>query len=282
MRKSTEYENYLFRLIKYYKIKNMETPSWIGKAKHYYTKLYYTARDLSEMCTNTAIPKATMEYLANLEIEPLDDFPIEMTEGRANINSVLMDMYKELIDGRDIYFINEWTLSKLGRKKMREYINMLPTVHGIMPPKNEFTNVPDSISFSNRAYGFKAEFALTVTMAGSRICIRNGDGDSRKTEYIDFTEGFLDNIIPLVQWENLKYLLHKKDRSEECDDSIYQDFKTVLVDIDWNEYDLKLSAGNEDNIFIKVLELVWKEYADIFREKGLVLPWFEVLGWSER
>ena len=39
---------------------------------------------------------------------------------------------------------------------------------------------------------------------------------------------------------------------------------------------------NEDNIFIKVLELVWKEYADIFRDKALVLPWFEVLGWSQR
>lgn len=281
MRGPTAYETYLQRLADYYKIKRIDKPEWIDKASRYYSRLYYSARSFSEMCHDTAIPKATMEYLANLGEDSLDDLPKELISGGGDINSVLKDMYRELLSGKEEYFINEWTLSKAGRRKMREFVNRIPSASGIMPPKCEFTNVPKDISFSNRIYDFKAEYELTVTLAGSRICLRNGDGDSRHTEYIDFTERFLDEVIPMLQWENFENLLHEKDRSEGRDESIYQDFKTVLVDVNWNEFDLKLSPDNCDNVFMRLLRLVWEEYGEIMSEKGWVLPWFYTLGWTK-
>lgn len=163
---------------------------------------------------------------------------------------------------------------------MRSYVDKIPSANNIMPPQNEFTNVPRDISFSNRIYSYEAEYELSVSLAGSRICLRNGNDDSQDTLYIDFTERFLDNIISMVKWERYENLLREKDRSKDRDDSIYQDFKTVLVDINWNEYDLDLICALADNPFMEVLWLVWEEYEDILREKNLVLPWFDILGWS--
>ena len=277
MRRATEYETYLRRMRDYYRIKHIECPSWVDKAIQYYNYLYYAKKDYGEMCSNTALSKRTMEHLSHLEKETLEGLPAELVSGSSDINTVLIEMYNELISNKDVYFINEWTLSKIGRHKMREFTDRIPSVGGIMPPENEFTNVPDNISFSNRIYSADAEYDLTITLGGSRICVRNGN--RKDTEYIDFTEGFLDRIIPMAQWENFKYLLRKKDRSDDRDESVYQDFKTVLVDINWNEYDLDLRAPIENDPFIDMLKLVWDEYSIILMEKGLVLPWFNTLGW---
>ena len=84
----------------------------------------------------------------------------------------------------------------------------------------------------------------------------------------------------MVQRERLNGYLKKKDRSKDRDDSIYQDHKTVLVDINWNEYDLNLLTESNSNPFIELLHLVWEEYADTLKERNLVLPWFKVLGWA--
>ena len=206
--------------------------------------------------------------------------PEELKKETAELYTCLSEMYDELIDSRDEYFINEWTLTKKGRRKMREYIDRMPSAGNILPPKTEFTNVPDSIKYINRIYSFEAEYELTVTLGGSRICIRNGDSDYRHTEYIDFTERFLDEVIPMVQCERLYGCLKAKDRSKDRDDSVYQDFKTVLVDINWNEYDLKLLAEFDSNPFMELLRLVWEEYGETLRERNLVLPWFKVLEWA--
>ena len=82
-----------------------------------------------------------------------------------------------------------------------------------------------------------------------------------------------------MQWESLIPFLHKKTDKEK-DDSVYQDFSTVLIDANHYYYDLKLQDADENNPFIKVLRLVWEEYKRIFIGKDLVLPWFKTLGWT--
>ncbi|WP_139187359.1 hypothetical protein [Sarcina sp. DSM 11001] len=267
----------------YYRIKQLEQPAWIEAARRHYSLLYYTKQELGEMCSNTNIPKSEMEWLASIKDKPYrerTDLPEDLKKETKDIYKCLSELYDVLMDGKDEYFINEWTLTKKGRRKMREYIDKMPSVGKIMPPKTEFTNVPDRISYSNRIYSFDAEYELTVTLGGSRICIRNGDSDYRHTEYIDFTERFLDEVIPMVQCERLYGCLKAKDRSKDRDDSVYQDFKTVLVDINWNEYDLKLLAESDSNPFMELLRLVWEEYGETLRERNLVLPWFKVLEWA--
>ena len=283
MRLPTDYERYLFRMMDYYKIRNLEQPAWIESARRHYGILYHAKRDWDEICSNTNIPKSKMEWLASIKdtsYQQRTDLPEELKKETAELYTCLSEMYDELIDSRDEYFINEWTLTKKGRRKMREYIDRMPSAGNILPPKTEFTNVPDSIKYINRIYSFEAEYELTVTLGGSRICIRNGDNDSRHTEYIDFTERFLDEVIPMVQCERLYGCLKAKDRSKDRDDSVYQDFKTVLVDINWKEYDLKLFAESDSNPFMELLRLVWEEYGETLRERNLVLPWFKVLGWA--
>ena len=53
-----------------------------------------------------------------------------------NSKIILKNMYNELMSGKNAYFINEWTLIKCGRKKMREYVDELPAFGRIMPPEN--------------------------------------------------------------------------------------------------------------------------------------------------
>ena len=169
------------------------------------------------MCSNTNIPKSKMEWLASIKDKSgreWIDLPEELKKETIETYICLSELYDELMDGKDEYFINEWTLTKIGRRKMREYIDKMPSAGKIMPPQNAFTNVSRSIVYSNRIYRSDAEYELTVTLGGSRICIRNGDSDYRHTEYIDFTERFLDAVIPMVQRERLHGYLRPKDRSE--------------------------------------------------------------------
>lgn len=280
MRGPTAYETYLWRMYDYYKIKKIDQPEWIDKAREYYYQLFDSARSFGKMCSDNAISKSTMKYLEQLGTEPLDDLPQELIEGSADINLVLKEMYIELVSNKEIYFLNEWTLTKKGRRKMREFVDRIPSASGIMPPKNEFTNVPREVSFRNRINADKSEHKLSVSLAGSIICIKNENGNHE--EYIDFTERFLDEIIPLMQWENFENLLQKKDCREVREESVYQNYKTVIVEVNWNEYDLTLSPANADNVFVKVLRLVWEEYGEILAEKNMVLPWFCTMGWIDR
>ncbi len=275
MRMPTAYENYLRRMEDYYKIKNIDKPEWIDLARIYYGRLLYSARTLSEMCANTNIPKSKMEYLANLESIDTDVLPRELSEGGKDINAVLKQMYEELVSNKDEYFVTEWTLTKKGRRKMREYIDSIPSARGIMPPNCEFNNVPGHISLSNRIYSTNAEYELFVSMDGSRIGLKSSDAKL----YLDFTERFLDLIIPMMQWERIENMLHKKNRSDDRDESVYQDFKMVLVDINRNEYDLNLLTESRENPFMQLLKLVWEEYEDVLKDNNMVLPWFSVLGW---
>lgn len=277
MRMPTAYENYLYRMEDYYKIKKLEKPDWIRQAKNYYSRLFYTARSLDEMCTNTNIPKSKMEYFANLNSTDMEALPKELIEAGKDINIILRQMYEELVSKQDEYFVTKWTLTKKGRKKMREYINSIPSARGIMPPKNEFNNVPGHIIFANRIYGFKAEYELYVSIDGSRIGVKNGAG---KEIHVDFTERFLDLVIPMMQWEKFKAMIDKKDYSDDRDDSVYQDFKIIHVEINWNEYDLNLVSASEDNSFMRLLKLVWEEYGEVLKENDMVLPWFKILGWG--
>lgn len=281
MRGPTPYEEYLMRLRDYYRIKGMERPSWVDAASEYYHMLFYSGRDLHEQCSNTNISKATMEWLSKLDQTLVsEDLPAELREGARNCVFALSEMYHTLTKGSDIYFVNQWTLSRAGRKKMREYLNALPSVSSIRPPKTEFNNVPLHLVFSNRISWTDAEYELTVTAGGSRICLRNGDPDFRHTEYIDFTESFLDRIIPLMQWETLTPYLRERKYDEVRNDSVYQDYSRVVIDINHYFCDLSLLTEDEANPYIKILKLVWDEYEDVLREKNLVLPWFKVLGWS--
>ena len=176
MRLPTDYERYLFRMMDYYKIRNLEQPAWIESARRHYGILYHAKRDWDEICSNTNIPKSKMEWLASIKdtsYQQRTDLPEELKKETAELYTCLSEMYDELIDSRDEYFINEWTLTKKGRRKMREYIDRMPSAGNILPPKTEFTNVPDSIKYINRIYSFEAEYELTVTLGGSRICIRN-------------------------------------------------------------------------------------------------------------
>ena len=281
MRAPTPYEEYLWRLRDYYRIKGLDKPAWIDTASEYYEILFDAGRELYRQCSDTNIRKSTMEWLSRLEQSHLsDELPIELREGAKDCVTVLSEMYHTLTEEADKYFINQWTLSRQGRKKMREYLGILPSVSDIMPPKTSFTNVPLHLVFSNRFNWIHAEYELTVTLGGSRICIKNGDSDSRNEEYINFTVSFLDKIIPLMQWENLIPFLKRKNYDDIIDDSIYQDFSVIQVETNWYNYELNLHTIPEDNPFMKILRLVWDEYKTVFREKNMVLPWFKVLGWA--
>ena len=117
--------------------------------------------------------------------------PIELREGAKDCVTVLSEMYHTLTEEADKYFINQWTLSRQGRKKMREYLGILPSVSDIMPPKTSFTNVPLHLVFSNRFNWVHAEYELIVTLGGSRICIKNGNF------YIDYMKTY--NNIQNIQ-----------------------------------------------------------------------------------
>ena len=134
--------------------------------------------------------------------------------------------------------------------------------------------------FSNRFNWVNAEYELFVAVVGSRICIKNGNPDSRHTEYIDFTPAFLDKIIPLMQWESLFPFLEEKNYGKDTDDSIYQDFSKVLVDVNRYKYELDLQHVSEGNPFTDILRLIWCEYETVLKDKELLLPWFRLLGWA--
>lgn len=277
MRRPSVYEEYLYSMKQYFKIKQQDCPQWVDKAKQYYNYLFYMKKRFSTICSGTSISKSMMEYLSKLKDETYEGLPEELVVSGIEFNSVLIDMYNELTSNIDLYFINEWTLSKQGRHKMREYVDRIPTANGIMPPVNEFTNVPDSISFRDRIYSCETEYSLTVSLNGLYIYINNGD--SRNKIRTDFTERFLEKIIPMIQWEKIEHLLRDKDWSKNRDETIYQNYKTVFVEVGKNECDLNLLASNENNPFIDVLKLVWEEYKNYMIDNGIVLPWFRVLGW---
>ena len=279
MRGPTAYETYTRRLEDYYKIKHLECPSWIRKAAGYYNFLYYSKEVFGDMCSCTHIPKSTMELLSHIETIISDEIPDELVSGGSETINILKEMYQELISNKELYFIDEWTLSKPGRRKMREFTDRIPSVSGIMPPKTEFTNVPGSISFSNRC--FQSEFELTISLNWSCIYVRNGNKDYRETVEIAFNEKFLDRIIPLAQLDNFENIDMEICVDKDRDESVYQSFRTVLVDVNWYYYDLNLITPNEGKLFIDMMKLVWDEYSSILIEKGLVLPWYKTMKWTE-
>lgn len=156
------------------------------------------------------------------------------------------------------------------------------TVHQAQAWPEKMTHQGSAVHlvFSNRFNWVHAEYELIVTLGGSRVCIKNGDSDSRNAEYINFTVSFLDKIIPLMQWENLIPFLKRKNYDDILDDSIYQDFSVIQVETNRYNYELNLHTVPEDNPFMKILRLVWDEYKTVFREKNMVLPWFKILGWA--
>ena len=95
MRKPTVYETYLHRLKDYYRIKQLECPEWVDKASQYYNHFYYAKKIYGEMCSNTAISKSTMNFLANIDQELMNDIPDELRNASLAINSVLKEMYDE-------------------------------------------------------------------------------------------------------------------------------------------------------------------------------------------
>ncbi len=283
MRLPTEYETYLSRMEGWYEIRNLEQPDWIESARRQYSLLFYETRELGIMCSNTGISKSKMEWLASIRDKSYReraDLPEELKKATADIYTCLSELYDELMEGRDEYFINEWTLTKKGRRKMREYLDKMPSVRNLTPPKTAFTDIPRKIQYSNRIHGFNPEYELTVTFSGCGIRIRNGDNDSRDAEYIVFTERFLDKVLPPVQRERLYRYLKQKDRLNDGDDSTYQDFRTVVLEINLKKYDINLLTESDANPFMALLRLVWEEYGDTLKDRNLVLPWFKVLGWA--
>ena len=272
MRGPTAYETYLHRMRDYYKIKHLEEPEWIEKASLYYNRLFYAQKDMGGICKSTNISKKEMEWLGSLKHESLEGLPDEL-KSETSVNDCLIAMYEELMAGKDEYFVHEWTLSKKGRHKMREYVDAMPSVRYIEPPKNEFTNVPDLIVFSNGIWWWKAEYNLVISLAGSFISISSEGSRERR---FTFTEHFLDAVIPIVQQERIEPYLTEMDRNEDRNLK-YQDFKIVLVSVGWKDYELSLADANTDNPFIELLRLVKKEYSKSIEEKKLIVPWLRLL-----
>lgn len=82
MRRLTPYEEYLWRLRDYYRIKGLEQPPWIDTAAKYYNMLFYSGRELHKQCSNTNIPKSTMNWLAELDRSLISEaLPVELREG---------------------------------------------------------------------------------------------------------------------------------------------------------------------------------------------------------
>ena len=84
----------------------------------------------------------------------------------------------------------------------------------------------------------------------------------------------------MIQWESVNPFLGEKRINGDLDDSNYQGFSKVQIEINRYSYELNLQPAPEGNPFMEILKLVWEEYEAVLREKDLVLPWFKVLGWA--
>lgn len=275
MRKPTQYEIYIRRLKDYYRIKKIEEPEWVEKASRYYRRLFYTHSDFWDICTSTNISKETMKWLSSLKTESLDGLPDELI-CETSINDALIAMYEELMAGKDEYFIKEWTLSKKGRHKMRDCVNAIPSIRNIAPPHNAFTNVPNDVYFSDDSSVWDGGYTLAVMMDASWILIRNKN--EGREERLIFTENFLDDVISLLQLDNLYPYMVERDLSRDSEQrALYHDFQAVKISVGWSDYFAQLSDISDDNPFVKLLELIKKEYSATIEEKHLVVPWFKIL-----
>ena len=136
MRKLSAYEMYLSKLRRSYGWD--KAPRWIAEAQRL---LCDSKRELMNQCSGQSVSKEAMTWLEGLKekIVP-NDFPPEIREHVKIYRNVLSEMYLTLTGNRNEYFISEYTLTKAGRRKMREYLDMLPDVPDIEPPDNTQTD----------------------------------------------------------------------------------------------------------------------------------------------
>ena len=61
----------------------------------------------------TTLSKDTVEWLASLDpSQKPKDLPLELQFGERDLYVVLSEMYRTLTDNRNVYFVNNYTLSK--------------------------------------------------------------------------------------------------------------------------------------------------------------------------
>ncbi len=146
MRKFTEYENYLYELEKYYRVKNIPQPEWIRKAWKCYSFIFNWHRYLNKIAdgSSCSISKNDMKLFSKLKIiESIDDIPEDLKENYKISFNAVQEMYNNLITDKDRYFICEWTLSKAGRKLVRQYQEKIGSALKLKVPQNNFTSEDD-------------------------------------------------------------------------------------------------------------------------------------------
>ena len=126
MRLPDDYEKYLIDLER--KSNTCYKYEYIKNAKSCYSLCVHFIKMLHLHCSNSNIPDHMMSYLASLtdNSDYYDDrMPVELLKCSEFAIEKLTAMYKELTDQEDLYFQYRWTLTRPGRKKMREYLNAI-------------------------------------------------------------------------------------------------------------------------------------------------------------
>ncbi|MBR2743576.1 MAG: hypothetical protein IKD89_08300 [Clostridia bacterium] len=136
MRKLSAYEMYLSKLRRSYGWD--KAPRWIAEAGWL---LFDAKRELMNQCSGWGFPEAVWASLPGLKerIDP-EDFPPEIREYVKIYRDVLSEMYITLMSNQSEYYANKHNLTKAGRRKMREYLDMLPDVPDIEPPDDSQTD----------------------------------------------------------------------------------------------------------------------------------------------
>ena len=85
-----------------------------------------------------------MKLFSKLKIiESIDDIPEDLKENYKISFNAVQEMYNNLITDKDRYFICEWTLSKAGRKLVRQYQEKIGSALKLKVPQNNFTSEDD-------------------------------------------------------------------------------------------------------------------------------------------
>lgn len=142
MRRPYPYELYLLEVMDRYQGKDREAVNRIFESLDYFHKLLDIQKDLLFKCYDTTISKATMKWLSELDSVVVPEYlPEELQLCAKEFYAGLNEMYANLVDNKDIYFMNEWTLSKAGRETMNKSLLQLP-LDPMIPSEHSMNNSP--------------------------------------------------------------------------------------------------------------------------------------------
>lgn len=108
------------RQVNKYKTMGIPVPESIENTYRVRQSIDQTQRTLWRYASDGAIPKAGWQWIDNLpkEIIP-DDIPESLLEAAKRVKEVVISLKDKLSKNSDLYLVDGFTLTKLGRKQLR-------------------------------------------------------------------------------------------------------------------------------------------------------------------